>query len=143
MSRVVSLMLLLALAAGGAVAAGDPTDALKAADQAWSKATQDKNLDQFMSFVGDDIYMSGPDGKWMHGKAAVHDAFAGMFKDASLKLSWTIESAEVSKDGRMGYTRGTYSGTMGGKPMAGAYTTVWRKGSDGKWRVAVDIAAGQ
>ena len=143
MSKVVAVTLLLALAAGGAVAAGDPTAALKAADQGWSKASQDKNLDQFMTFVADDIYMSGPDGKWAHGTAAVHDAWAGMFKDANFKLSWTLEGAEVAKDGRMGYTRGTYSGSMGGKPVAGTYTTVWKKGADAKWRVAVDIAAGQ
>lgn len=143
MSKAVALLLLLALAAGGAVAAGDPTAALKAADQGWSKAAQDKNLDQFMTFVGDDIYASGPDGKWMHGKAAMHDAWASMLKDPSFKLGWTIETAEVAKDGRLGYTRGTFSGSMGGKPMAGSYTTVWKKGADGKWRVAVDIAAGQ
>jgi ketosteroid isomerase-like protein len=143
MSKVVALMLMLATVASGAVAAGDPTAALKAADQGWSKASEAKNLDQFMSFVGDDIYMSGPDGKWTHGKAAVHDAWASMLKDPGFKLGWTLETAEVSKDGRMGYTRGSYTGTMGGKPMGGSYTTVWKKGTDGKWRVAVDIASGQ
>ena len=143
MSKIVAVMLLLAMVAGGAVAAGDPTVTLKAADQGWSKASEAKNLDLFMSFVGDDIYLSGPDGKWTHGKAAVHDAWSGMFKDANFKLSWTLESAEISKDGRLGYTRGTYSGAMGGKPMGGTYTTVWKKGADGKWLVAVDIAAGQ
>ena len=143
MSRVVPVILLCALAAGGALAAGDPTDALKAADQGWSQASQAKNLDQFMAFVADDIYMSGPDGKWAHGKAAVHEAWAGMFKDPNFKLGWTLEGAEVAKDGRMGYTRGTYAGNMGGKPASGTYTTVWKKGTDGKWRAAVDISAGQ
>jgi ketosteroid isomerase-like protein len=143
MSRVVAVTLLLALAAGGAVAAGDPADALKAADQGWSKASQAKNLDQFMSFVADDIYMSGPHAQWTHGKAAVHDWWSVMFKDANFKLSWTPETAEVSRDGRIGYTRGTFSATMGGKPMmGGTYTRVWKKGADGKWRVAVDTAAG-
>jgi ketosteroid isomerase-like protein len=143
MNRVVSAVFLLALTIGAALASGDPTDAIKAADQGWSKASEAKNLDQFMSFVGDDIYMSGPDGKWTHGKSAVHDAWASMLKDPNFKLVWTLEGAEVAKDGRMGYTRGTYSGSMGGKPMAGSYTTVWKKGSDGKWRAAVDIASGQ
>jgi ketosteroid isomerase-like protein len=134
---------MFALAAGGALAAGDPTDALKAADQEWAKASLAKNLDQFMTFVADDIYMSGPDGKWAHGKVTVHEAWSGMFKDPNFKLGWTLEGAEVAKDGRMGYTRGTYTGNMGGKPAAGTYTTVWKKGADGKWRAAVDISAGQ
>ena len=76
MSRLVSVILLFVLATGGAVAAGDPADALKAADQGWSQASQAKNLDQFMTFIADDIYLSGPDGKWAHGKPAVHEAWA-------------------------------------------------------------------
>lgn len=70
MSKVVAAMLLLAMVAGGAVAAGDPVTALKAADQGWSKASQAKNLEEFMSFVGDDIYMSGPDGNGHMAKPA-------------------------------------------------------------------------
>ena len=55
------------------------------------------------------------------------------------KLSWTVDTADVSKD--MGYTRGTFSGTMGNQPMSGSYTTVWKKDESGKWLAEVDIAA--
>lgn len=134
-------LLFLALAAGLAVAA-DPTSALKSADQNWSKASETKNLDQFMSFVADDVYASGPDGKWTHGKAAMRDGWSKMLADPGFKLSWTVDTAGVSKDGRFGYTRGTFQGSMGGKPMSGGYATVWEKGKDGKWRVVVDIASG-
>jgi hypothetical protein len=49
----------------------NPTSELKSADENWSKASEAKNLDQFMSFVADDVYDSAPDGKWIHGKAAI------------------------------------------------------------------------
>lgn len=143
MRRIVTAILFLSLAISIAVAAGDPLADLKAADQGWSKASQANNLDQFMTYVADDIYACGPDGKWTHGKAAMHDAWAAMMKDPTFKLGWTLDSAEVSRDGRMGYTRGTFQGTMGGKPMAGSYATFWKKGTNGKWRAAVDIAVGQ
>lgn len=135
-----TLMLTVAAALSLAVAADSLAD-LKKADADWSSAAQSRNIDQFLSFIGDDAYMSGPDGKWIHGKEAARTAWAGMLGDPNNKLSWTAESADVSKDGSLGYTRGTYQGSMGGKPMSGAYSTVWKKQSDGKWRVAVDIAS--
>lgn len=143
MRRLVAGTSLLMLAVATVIAAGDPTAEIKAADQGWSKACQAHNLDQFLTFVADDISMAGPDGKWTHGKAAVHDAWASMLADANFKLAWTLESAEVSKDGHLGYTRGSYTSSMGGKPGGGSYTTVWQKGKDGKWCAIVDIAAGQ
>lgn len=139
--RIVVLLLLLSLAAGLAVAA-DPTAELKSSDRNWSKASEAKNLDLFMSFVADDVYASGPDGKWTQGKAAMRDGWSKMFADPGFKLSWTVDTAAVSKDGRFGYTRGTFQGSMGGKPVSGGYATIWEKGKDGKWRVVVDIAAG-
>ena len=139
--RIVVLLSLLSLAVGSALAA-DPIEELKSADQNWSKASEAKNLDQFMSFVADDVYACGADGKWTHGKAAMRDGWSKMFADPGFKLSWTVDTAGVSEDGHFGYTRGTFQGSMGGKPMSGSYATVWEKGKDGKWRVVVDIASG-
>lgn len=79
----------------------------------------------------------------MHGKDAIKDDWTKAFADSSLKLSWTVESADVSKDGSLGYTRGSFKGEQGGKAFSGSYTTVWKKQKDGKWRVAVDIASPQ
>jgi len=123
-------------------AAPDKTAALKQADQDWSKAAQARNVDQFMSFIADDAYACGLDGKWAHGKAAIQNEWKQMLSDQTFKLSWTADSAEVSKDGNLGYTRGTFQGSQGDKPFSGGYTTVWKKDKDGKWRVAVDIASG-
>jgi ketosteroid isomerase-like protein len=141
MMRKFSMAAVCVLFAVSLVLAADPTTDLKNADQGWAKASQAKNLDQFLSFVGDDIYACGPDGKWVHGKAAMKDEWAKLLADPNFKLTWTLDSAEVSKDGHMGYTRGTFQGSQGDKPFSGAYTTVWKKDKDGKWRVAVDIAS--
>jgi ketosteroid isomerase-like protein len=92
-----------------------------------------------MSFIADDAYVSGNDGKWVHGKQAIRDLWSKMLADPNFKLNWTVESADVSKD--MGYTRGTFSGTANNQPMSGSYTTVWKKDKSGKWLAEVDIAA--
>jgi ketosteroid isomerase-like protein len=140
MRKFVSITLFLTLAALLGVAS-DPTADLRSADLAWSKACEAKNLDQFMSFVGDDVFASGPDGKWLHGKAAMRDAWSKMLADPGFNLSWVSDTAGVSKDGHFGYTRGTFQGSMGGKPIGGSYATVWEKGKDGPWQVTVDIAS--
>ncbi|MGZ4828939.1 MAG: YybH family protein [Candidatus Angelobacter sp.] len=138
MRKLIAAALFLVCAACMALAS-DATDDLKKADQGWSQAAGSKNVDQFMSFVGDDAYVSGNDGRWVHGKEAVKELWSKMLADPNFKLSWTVESADVSKD--MGYTRGTFQGTQGNTPISGSYTTVWKRDKSGKWRAVVDIAA--
>jgi len=123
--------------------AGSPDKAaeLKKADQDWAKAAQSKNVEQFMSFFGDDAEACGLDGKWAQGKAAIEAEWKQLLAEPSFKLNWTVQSAEVSKSGDLGYTRGTFEGSSQGNTFSGGYATVWKKGKDGKWKVAVDIAS--
>lgn len=131
----------LLLCASLSLMAADRTDDLKKADQAWAKSVADRNIDQFMGFLGDDAYMCDLSGRWMHDKDTIRSDWTKTLADQTFKLSWTIESAEVSKDGLMGYTRGSFQAGQGGAAFSGSYTTVWHKDKDGKWRVAVDIAS--
>lgn len=138
MRKLIAVVLFVVFGAFLALAA-NPTDDLKKADQDWAKAAESKNVDQFMSFIADDAYVSGNDSKWVHGKQAIKDLWSKMLADPSFKLNWTVESADVSND--MGYTRGTFSGTEGNQQVSGSYTTVWKKDKSGKWLAVVDIAA--
>lgn len=139
MRKLIAAAMLLGCVSFLAVAA-DRTEDLKKADQDWAKATQARNLDQFMSFIGDDAYMCGTDGKWGHGKDNVKADWTKLLADPAFNLNWTVETAEVSKSGDLGYTRGTFEGSQGKDAFSGSYATMWKKGKDGKWRVAVDIA---
>jgi ketosteroid isomerase-like protein len=131
---------LLTLIAANLSGAPDRTADLKKADQDWAASVAARNLDQFMGFVRDDSYMSGPEGKWMHGKDAIRAEWTKMLADQTFKLSWTVDSADVSKDGSLGYTRGTFQGGQGTAKFSGSYATVWQKDKDGKWRAQVDMA---
>ena len=77
----------------------------------------------------------------MHGKDGIREMWSKPLSDPNFKLNWSVDTAEGSKDGGLGYTRGTFQGSQGDKPFSGSYATVWKKGKDGKWRVAVDIPA--
>lgn len=134
---LIGFVSLLALNLSGAP---DKTADLKKADQDWAAAAAAKNVDQFMGFVSDGIYICGLDGKWTHGKDATKAEWTKMLADPTFKVSWTIDSADVSKDGSMGYTRGSFQGAQGTAMFSGSYATVWQKEKDGKWRAVVDIA---
>jgi len=138
---ITSLIGLLTFLTASLIGSPDKTADLKKADQDWAKAAQSRNVDQFMSFIGDDADACGLDGKWTHGKAAIEAEWKQMLSDPNFKLNWTNESAEVSKSGDLGYTRGTFEGSQGNDKFSGGYATMWKKGKDGKWKVAVDIAS--
>ena len=139
MHKLLTGMVLL-LAMGVLSGAPDHTDELKKADQDWAAATEARDLEKFMAFIGDDAYMCGLDGKWMHGKDAIREDWRQAFADKTFKLTWFVESADISRDGNMGYTRGTFQGSQGGRLFTGSYATVWQKAQDGQWRTQVDIA---
>lgn len=64
--------------------------------------------------------------------------------NASL-LSWRPSWVDVSADGRLGYTTGTWSFSRSKTedPVAwGEFFTVWRKEPDGTWKFALDLGIG-
>ena len=63
MRKLVAVFLFVVFTAFLALAA-NPADDVKKADQDWKKVGASKNVDQFMSFIADDAYVSGNDGKW-------------------------------------------------------------------------------
>jgi ketosteroid isomerase-like protein len=138
---IVLLVGLVTVLAATLAGSPDKAAALKQADQDWAKAAQSKSVDGFGNFIGDDAYACGLDGKWVHGKSTILDEWKKMLADPNFKINWTNESAEVSKSGDLGYTRGSFEGIQGNDKFSGSYATVWKKDKDGKWRVAVDIAS--
>ncbi len=59
-------------------------------------------------------------------------------------LTWTPIKAELAASGDLGYTYGNYVFTgknKDGKLVSsyGKYTSIWRKGKDGQWKVVVDV----
>ncbi len=66
------------------------------------------------------------------------------FPDTARILDWRPEMAEVSGDGTMAYTIGTWDSYVRGRDSAssagsGHYLTVWRRQADKSWKVLADI----
>ena len=82
------------------------------------------------------------------GKNAVQgrDNIYNMMKDnqGDYKLEWTPQYAEVAKSGELGYTWGTYILSYNDEKGVeqknyGKYLNIWKKQTDGSWKVAVDM----
>ena len=64
------------------------------------------------------------------------------------QLTWTPTDAQIGPSGDMGYTWGHFEGRSkdaAGNPVVttGRYLTIWRKQSDGSWKVVLDAGANE
>jgi ketosteroid isomerase-like protein len=84
-----------------------------------------------------------------NGKPPVvgHDAIAAAatWTPVGYQLTWKVEGARMSQSGDMGFTWGHYDGVAKdpeGNPVksSGRYMTVWKKQSDGAWKVEMDAS---
>src|SRR5213080_4931725 len=110
--------------------------ALVEMEHAFAQAAATKGTrDAFLEFLADDgiIFQPGP----VNGKQ-----FWQARTPRKGLLSWEPIFADVSLAGDMGYTTGPYEfrpNGAGDKPTAfGQYFTIWKKQTDGSWKVALD-----
>jgi ketosteroid isomerase-like protein len=134
------LVLSSLLLTGVSLWAQKPEDALLQADRGFNKATQEKRLDGWMTFMADDVVLLRA--KAVAGKEAARKELEGDWADPSTSLSWEPTNAQMFASGSMGYTSGrwTYKAVDKGEKVElhGDYLTVWKKQRDGSWKVIWD-----
>ena len=117
-------------------------DGVRAADAAWLKVYSAKDLSKSVAFFDDQGSMLSPNDPIATGKVAISKLIAGDFSFGD--LTWQVDKAGVSKSGDLGYTSGSYKFSFkdpSGKPATdkGKYLTVWKKQTDGSWKVLFDM----
>lgn len=118
--------------------------AIREADAVWLKALDAKQLDSVMPFYADDASVLGPNVPAVTGKDAIRKFWSDEFAPAvALSLTCRTGKVEVARSGDLGYGQGTYEASYNdskGNPVKdhGKYVVVWRKQSDGRWKVIVD-----
>jgi ketosteroid isomerase-like protein len=80
------------------------------------------------------------------GKAAI--AKSANWSSSDYQLTWTPTDAAMGPSGDIGYTWGHFEGhskDANGNPVttSGRYITIWRKQSDGSWKVVLDAGANE
>jgi len=123
--------------------AGEET-ALRQADLAWSKAMTEKQLDATISYYAEEASIFPPNAPTATGKSAIRDVWAHFFAMPGFLVTCHPVKIEAARSGDVGYTQGPYDLTFHdarGNTVTdrGKYLAVWKKQSDGAWRVVADI----
>jgi ketosteroid isomerase-like protein len=125
----------------------DPEVARKeiiAADSAWVRAVQAKNVDSLMPYYASDAVSMSEGTKAADGTKDIRAAYQQMVKTNPRNLKFKVESVVFSDDGTMATDYGSVSGTSdgpAGKPVnfTGNYMNVWQK-VNGRWVLIAEIS---
>jgi len=118
--------------------------ALRDLDAQWSAAAGAKDVDKTVSYYSADAIVMPPNGPSATTKEAIRSAWKEMLTSPGAAISWKATKVEVAKAGDLAYVSGTYEDTTTdatGKPVKdrGKYVEIFKKQTDGSWKVIVDI----
>jgi ketosteroid isomerase-like protein len=82
--------------------------AIRAADAAWLKAVQAKDVGRIVSFYADDASEFPIAEPIVTGREAIHEYWVHMLGIPGLHLGWQITKVDVSRSGDLAYVESTY-----------------------------------
>ena len=137
----------LALAAfvlGRVTAQRDPAEPLKEADRAFDAAVAKGGAKAWAGFFAPDGKMFRANATITQGRPAIEALMQPFLSQARTTLRWQPTFADIAKSGDLGYTTGestTRTPDEKGQMLEshGRYVTIWKKQTDGTWKVALDI----
>ncbi len=141
----VLLPALLLGASGCALTNTASSNALLAADRAFNADTQTRRLTAWLAAF--DVHGSQVDAEFrpITGAEAIRNNMQGFFADQQDQLVWQPDQATISEGGNLGMTSGRFelreSGSDGSVATLrrGRYFDVWRRTSDGAWKLLYDV----
>ena len=128
---------------GGQASNEDARTAIKAADEALQQAISKGELERIASFYADDAVLLPMAEPIVTGKEAIRAEWRHVLGIPGMQNVSALKHVDVSRSGDLGYTRGTYTSRMAGpkgEPLTepGKWVSIWKKQSDGQWRIVVD-----
>jgi uncharacterized protein (TIGR02246 family) len=122
----------------------NPTDSIRAADEALQQAIAKRELERIASFYAEDAVLLPMAEPIVTGKEAIRAEWRHVLCIPGIQNVSALKHIDVSRSGDLGYSRGTYISHMvgpKGEPLTepGKWVSIWKKQSDGQWRIVVDI----
>ncbi len=122
---------------------GNEDEKLLSVDREFSEMSVNEGAAEAFNFYLADSSIELPAGDMpVYGRENI---YSGMKPDqGSYKLEWQPQAAEVAESGELGYTWGFYTVSFTDSSgydlqSEGKYLNVWKKNSDGNWKVMIDI----
>lgn len=117
---------------------------VRCSEIAFSQSVEKRDSEAFASFLDDDARFVG--GSVTRGNSAVIEAWAPFFTETGPELVWRPYIVEVAASGDIALSRGPYRmrGVNGeGETVEswGLYNSVWRKATDGQWKIIFDAGS--
>ena len=121
----------------------DQGEALMQTSRDWAKVAATGDVERTLSYWADDAIVLEPDQHAHIGKAAIRQMVQASMKIPKFTITWSPESAVISKGGEIGYliehNRVTFADSTGKvHTQFGKGVTIWRKDASGAWKCVVD-----
>jgi uncharacterized protein (TIGR02246 family) len=120
--------------------------AIKADEAKWNQQIKAKDTEGLASHYTDDAYFVGPGAPPSDGSTAIRQFYANGLTDPAIDVNIASDKIDVAGSGDMAYSRGhfteKYTDKKTGKIMTdnGSYLSVYKKQSDGSWKMVEDFA---
>jgi uncharacterized protein (TIGR02246 family) len=121
---------------------------IRAADADWGKAAEAKDLEKCMSYYTEDAVFLASGVPATVGKDNIQKVIQGLLAAPGLKFTINIASVTVARSGDLAMDQGTVEETTTDKKgrsvtNTSQYVLVWKKMTDGSWKIAADTSANQ
>lgn len=148
MSRMIWLAIGL-VCSSGTFAATPSSGPDKAACEVWQRelsfaqSVERHDAAAFADYIQADAIFDANTGKPVRGHDAIQKNWVAIIAGKAVHLSWYPQYVVVTDGGRLANSSGVYlfeDPAPNAKPRytIGRFSTVWRRGSDGQWRIAFD-----
>jgi uncharacterized protein (TIGR02246 family) len=120
--------------------------AIRAQDGTFEQGVAAKDVDRILALYEDDAVLFAPKAPAAIGKPGIRTAFQGLLGAPGIKMTFKTTSVDVSRSGDLAMQRATFqieTTDKDGKPSTetGQGVVVWRKQSDGSWKIIADTNA--
>ncbi len=105
-----------------------------------------KDVEKILALYEDGAVLFAPKAPAAIGKDAIREAFKGLLMAPGVKMTFKTSGVDVSRSGDLAMQRASFqveTTDKDGKPSTetGQAVMVWRKQSDGSWKVIADTNA--
>lgn len=131
---VASVLALSLITVARAETRDDLTKQVRDAENGFAATMAARDHKAFATFLAEDAVFFGD--KAIRGKAAVVEAWKGLYEKPDAPFSWRSESVEVLDSGQLAHSSGPVFNPKG--EQVGSFNSVWRREKDGGWKVVFD-----
>ena len=150
MNRSTSFFLLTFITLNCPIIGADEQSALKEARQAidkgnaqWIEAWDKADASLIAKLFAEDGVLLGRNGKFFKGPEQIFQRQKTVMEGAGKGVKATVTTVDLWLDGETAYETGTYSYKYQEKGKLvteeGRYVTIWKRQSDGSWKIVTDM----